>query len=140
MMCKTRSTLLALALFVFAGIGQAADTGPGLVIQVSDNNPTVWHQALNVAEQVPANFGAPIAVQIVAFGHGMHMLRLESVVGARLQQAAAKGIALKACGTTMQKQNITESDLYPSAKIEVVPAGAVEIIKKQRAGWNYLRP
>lgn len=137
---KIRNTLLSLAWLVSAGVVQAADTGPGLVIQVSENNPTLWNQALNVAEQVPVKYGAPIPVEIVAFGYGMHMLRFESAVGPRLQEAAAKGIAIKACGTTMQKQKMTESDLYPSAKIEVVPAGAVEIIKKQRAGWNYLLP
>lgn len=118
---------------------RAADS-PSLVIQVSDNNPATWNQALNVTENVPANFDGPIRVELVAFGQGLHMLRFESEVGPRLKKAAANGVMLRACGVTMSKMKLTPADLYQHAAIKVVPAGAVEIIKRQQQGWLYLRP
>ena len=110
------------------------------MIQVSDGNPSTWNQALNVAENVPAIYGAPISVEIVAFGQGMHMLKFDSEVGNRLKKAAANGVAIRACGVTMGKMKLAEKDLYPDAAIKIVPAGVVEIIRKQQEGWYAIRP
>ena len=49
-------------------------------------------------------------------------------------------MAITAYGATMGKMKLAEKDLYPDAAIMVVPAGVVEIIRKQQAGWFHLRP
>lgn len=113
---------------------------PALVLQVSENDPAVWNQALNVAANVPADFGEPIAIEIVAFGPGLQMLKLDSEVGSRLKQAAASGVMFKACGNTMRKMKLGPGDLYPDARIQVVPSGVAEIVAKERQGWSYVKP
>ena len=144
-MCRIKtvfcSVITALALLGLVSCASVAKEGKeGLVIQVSDNSPSTWNQALNVAENVPANYGAPLDVEIVVFGQGMHMLKYDSEVGARLKKAAAGGVALRACGVTMGKMKLAEKDLYPEAGIRVVPAGVVEIMRKQKEGWYVIHP
>lgn len=145
MTCRSRLTLLWMGalLAITATLPphalRAADS-PGVVLQVSDSNPATWNQALNVAENVQQRYGRPVQVELVAFGQGLHMLRFESEVGARLKKAAVNGVALRACGTTMGKMKLTPKDLYQEAGIQVVPAGAVQIIHRQEMGWAYVRP
>ena len=79
-------------------------------------------------------------MEIVAFNQGLNMLKFDSEVGNRLKKAFAKGVALRACGVTMGKMKLAEKDLYPEAGIRVVPAGVVEIMRKQKEGWYVIHP
>ena len=115
----------------------------GIVIQVSDDNPRTWNLALNTAEQMTielAKENVKAEVEIIAFGPGINMLKFDSVVGSRLTKVARNGVALIACGNSMRNFKLPENELYPDANIKVVLAGAVEIMKKQQAGWFHLRP
>ena len=115
----------------------------GIVIQVSDDNPRTWNLALNTAEQMPvelAKENIKAEVEIVAFGPGINMLKFDSVVGSRLTKVARNGVALIACGNSMLNFKLPEKELYPDAGIKVIPAGAVEIMRKQQAGWFHFRP
>lgn len=135
-----RTGLVVLTFLGLTACASAPMKKEGLVLQVSDNNPATWIQAINTAQNIPTVYGAPLEVEIVAFGAGLNMLKYDSEVGDRLKTAAAKGIAIKACGMTMKMMKLTEGDLYPDAGIKVVPSGGIEIMKKQQAGWSYLRP
>ncbi len=135
-----RTGTVVLAFLGLVACASAPREKEGIVIQVSDNNPATWNQALNVAENVPTHYGVPLDVEVVAFGAGLNMLKYDSEVGHRLKTAAAKGVAIKACGVTMGKMKLKEKDLYPDASIGVVPAGVVEIMKKQKEGWYHIRP
>jgi len=118
-------------------------TKNGIVIQVSDDNPRTWNLALNTAEQIPielAKENVKAEVEIVAFGPGINMLKFDSVVGSRLTKVARNGVALIACGNSMLNFKLPEKELYPDADIKVVLAGAVEIMRKQQAGWFHIRP
>jgi hypothetical protein len=111
----------------------------GLVLQVTDNNPAVWHIVLNAARQISAEVGKDnIAIEIVAFGPGIHMLKLDSEVGNRMAEAHRSGVDIIACGNTMKGMKLSDKDLHPSAR--VVKAGAVEILQKHQTGWTIIRP
>lgn len=139
-------THAALAVCLLSGVAggtapvSAADQGKvGVVIQVSENNPAVWNLALNNAKNVQQELGKDnVNIEIVAYGPGLNMLKLESEVGPRLKEAEAGGVAIRACGNTMKAQKLTEGDLHPSAK--VVKAGVIEIMDKQKEGWAYIKP
>jgi uncharacterized protein len=71
--------LLALAFPVFSQDKQK------VVFQVSDNDPAKWNLALNNARNVQADLGkGNVEIEIVAYGPGLAMLRMESPVSARL--------------------------------------------------------
>ncbi|MGB9094647.1 MAG: DsrE family protein [Gallionella sp.] len=110
-----------------------------LVIQVSDADAGKWNLALNNAKNVQQAFGAKkVAIEIVAFGPGIGMLKMDSVVGNRVADAKKDGIAIVACQNTMRNMKLTEADMLPNTSY--VPSGVVEIIKKEQHGYSYIRP
>jgi intracellular sulfur oxidation DsrE/DsrF family protein len=113
----------------------------GIVIQVSDNDPAKWNLALNNAKNLQDDVGAAnvdIEIEIVAYGPGISMLKLESPTGSRIADAAKAGVKVTACENTMRGQKLTKDDMLTG--ISYVPAGVTEIMKKQHEGWAYLRP
>ena len=111
----------------------------GIVIQVSDNDPAKWNLALNNAKNLQDDVGAAnVEIEIVAYGPGISMLKLESPTGSRIADAAKAGVKVTACENTMRGQKLTKDDML--AGISYVPAGVTEIMKKQHEGWAYLRP
>jgi intracellular sulfur oxidation DsrE/DsrF family protein len=74
----------------------------------------------------------------VAYGPGLNMLKADSKVAPRLAQALDGSIGLMACENTMRNTKTTKTDMY--AGISYVDAGVVHIMKRQREGWNYIRP
>ncbi len=141
--------VLALAL-AFAGVATsyATETGaPGtstakknrLVIQVSDADSGKWNLALNNANNVQKDLGAAnTEIEIVAYGPGIGMLKADSVVGNRVNDAVASGVKVVACENTMHAQKLAKSDMLGS--VGYVDAGVVELMQKQQQGWAYLRP
>jgi intracellular sulfur oxidation DsrE/DsrF family protein len=110
-----------------------------VVIQVSDNDPAKWNLALNNARNIQKDLGADnVDVEIVAYGPGIAMLEAESPVAHRIDEAIAAQTKIVACENTMAAQKLGRSDMLPA--VGYVPAGVVELIKRQREGWAYLRP
>jgi intracellular sulfur oxidation DsrE/DsrF family protein len=55
----------------------------------------------------------------------------------RLKEAADKGVILAACQNTMRAMNVKTEDLFPFAV--QVDAGVAELVRKQEAGWAYIK-
>lgn len=131
------------ALFLIAaGAQTTGDSGPKrhrIVIQVSDSDPAKWNLALNNAKNLQDDVGAAnVDIEIVAYGPGIGMLKLESPSGARIADAMKANVKVLACENTMRGQKLTKDDMLPG--ISYVPAGVTEIMKRQGEGWAYLRP
>ena len=110
-----------------------------IVIQVSDNDPAKWNLALNNAKNLQDDVGAAnVDIEIVAYGPGIAMLKLESPAAMRITEAMNAKVKVLACENTMRGQKLTKDDMLPA--IGYVPAGVTEIMKKQGEGWAYLRP
>ena len=110
-----------------------------VVMQVSDNDPAKWNLALNNARNLQADLGANnVQIEIVAYGPGISMLKSDSVVGNRIDEALSSGVRIEACENTMRGQKLAKSDMLNG--IGYVGAGVVEIMQKQQQGWAYLRP
>jgi intracellular sulfur oxidation DsrE/DsrF family protein len=110
-----------------------------VVIQISDNDPVKWNLALNNAKNLQEDVGPNnVDIEIVAYGPGIGMLKLESPTGARIAEAMKANVKVLACENTMRGQKLTRDDMLTG--ISYVPAGVTEIIKKQSEGWAYLRP
>lgn len=131
------ATVLALST---GGTATAADKKPhNLVFHVTDNDPAKWNQILNNAKNVQQALGKDkVAIEVVANGPGLNMFKLESEVANRMTEAHKEGVVLAACGTTMKAMKVAQKDLH--AGVKVVPAGIVEIMQKQEAGWTYVKP
>ena len=110
-----------------------------VVLQVSDNDPAKWNLALNNAKNIQVDLGAAnVAVEIVAYGPGINMLKMDSAVGGRVDQALSDGVKVVACENTMRNAKLAKGDMLN--KVGYVPSGVVELMQKQQQGWSYLRP
>lgn len=70
-----------------AGTDRAATGGTKerIVIQVSDEDPRTWNQALNVAANLQAAYGDGNGdIELVSFGRGIGMLKAEALVANRV--------------------------------------------------------
>jgi uncharacterized protein len=141
----------AIAIAALAGVGflsatvlhaqaqQAAPQRARVVIQVSDADTGKWNLALNNAKNIQTDLGAAnVDVEIVTYGPGIGMLKLDSAVGGRIDEATAAGVKVIACENTMRGQKLTRADMLNG--IGYVPAGVVELMSRQQQGWAYIRP
>lgn len=121
------------------GAGATGQKHHKVVIQVSDNDPAKWNLVLNNAKNLQDDVGAAnVDVEIVAYGPGIGMLKLDAPVSNRVGDAVKGGVKVSACENTMRGQKLTKEDMNPA--VGYVPSGAAEIMIKQGEGWAYLRP
>ena len=131
------------------GAGVAADTAARpaaisgarhkVIFQVSDNDPRKWNLALNNVKNVQEDLGkSNVEIELVAYGPGLPMLKLDSEVASRVSDALAHGVKILACENTMTNTKTTRADMLPN--IGYVKAGVVELMEKQQQGWAYIRP
>lgn len=141
-MNRALTAIIACCACIFAVPASAADPAAKpmrVVIQISENQPAVWNLALNNIRNVQKELGAKnIEVELVAYGPGLAIIRDDSLVANRVQEAMATGVRFVACRNTMQNQKITEAQMLPG--ISYAQAGVIEIITKQMEGYAYLRP
>jgi intracellular sulfur oxidation DsrE/DsrF family protein len=142
--------LLIAALFLMPLAGMAADSKQHRVaIQVNQNDPQVMNLALNNATNVIEYYRAKnedVAVDIVTFGPGLHMLRDDTSPVKdrikRLKELAFPGkIQFSACNNT--KQNMEKAEGKAVSIISdatLVPSGVVQLMELQEQGWSYIRP
>ena len=118
-----------------------------LVLQVNVNDPATMNLVLNNATNVAQYYkdlGEKVAIEVVTFGPGLHMLRDDtSPVKARIKtiKESMPAISFKACGNTqenMHKVENKEIPLIPEAT--VVKSGIVRVMELQEQGWTYVKP
>ncbi|HET7594906.1 MAG TPA: DsrE family protein [Stellaceae bacterium] len=126
---------------------ESGGSGHRLVLQVDTNDALAMNLALNnatAAKEFYSSRHEPIAIEIVAYGPGLHMLRADtSPIKARLAafHRSMPDVRLSACNNTLQGMETAEGkkvDLMPEATI--VPSGVVRLMELQEQGWSYVRP
>ena len=159
---------IALAAFGFAGcltilsaqaqvaIETAAQTKiaqaePGaankVAIQVNQNDKAVMDLALNNAKNVVDYYkskGETVAVEIVTYGPGLHMLRSDtSPVKERIAVMSLENSNVKfiACGNTQANQSKAENKaVVLISEATVTPSGVVRLMELQKQGYAYIKP
>ncbi len=129
--------------------GEAAPAAAAhrLALHVDRNDAQVMNIALGNAGNAAAYFaarGETLAIELVAYGPGLHMLRADSSpVKERIAETHEKlpQMVFSACNNTlqaMQRAEHKEIPLLPQARI--VPAGIVRLIELQEQGFRYVKP
>jgi uncharacterized protein len=130
---------LVLATTMAASSAWAAGAQDRMVIQVSDGDPKKWNLALNNARNAFKDLGKDnVQIEIVAYGPGIGMLKMDAVTAGRVEEAIKSGISIVACENTMTAQKLVKDDMNES--ISYVPAGVVQLMRRQQDGWAYIRP
>lgn len=127
------------ALAAQPSFAQTATAKNKLVFQVSDADPQKWNLTLNNVRNVIDDLGQDnVELEVVVYGPGIGMLKGDSPVGKRVADALKGGVKVVACENTMKGQHLVYADMLPD--IGYVPAGVVELMKKQQQGYAYIRP
>jgi intracellular sulfur oxidation DsrE/DsrF family protein len=134
----TQSLCLAAA---SAAVGSAQATPQGgpfkAVFQVSDADPQKWNLTLNNAKNALADLGPDTQIEIVVFGPGIGLAKAGSEVAQRVTEVIGAGVKLAVCQNTMRGMHLESKDIHPQAGY--VPSGVGELIRKQAAGYAYIR-
>ena len=79
---------------------------------------------LNLRTAIPTGTTATLPINICSNGVALPLME--------------KGLKIRLCRNALNDNNLTEADLWPG--VEVVPAGLVEIVRLQQAGFAYIKP
>lgn len=133
------SRLLASAMLALWGLVSCARPAEHrIVFELTSDEPQAWSSILNNVENAQKALGHA-TIEVVAHGRGLDMLRAEknAEVLERLSALASRGVIFAACQNTMKKQGVTQAMLSPF--VTTVDSGVAEVVRKQEAGWSYLR-
>jgi intracellular sulfur oxidation DsrE/DsrF family protein len=128
-------------------IEKSPETNHKLALHVDVNDPEVMKLALNNARnahELYTEWGENVAIEIVAYSQGFHMLREDtSPVKEEIKALRAKvpQVAFGACNNTkkgMEKREGKTIALIPEATL--VPAGVVRLVELQELGYKYVKP
>lgn len=116
-----------------------------MAIHVDENDPKVMNMALNNAQNVEKYYeaqGDDVIVEVVAYGPGLNMFKLDSPVAARIEAMSLdESYAFSACGNTHRKMSEKAGkDVALLDGATIVPSGVVRLIELQREGYAYIRP
>ncbi len=132
-------TALILALALTAPSQTPQTRRHQVVLQMNVDNLDSWNQLFANIQNIQAVFGADkIQIEVVAYGKGLSLLlKTNSAFEERMKRAIDSGVILAACQNTMRIRKVTTEDLFPFAA--QVDSGVAELIRKQEAGWSYVR-
>ena len=144
--------LVAAVLALAAGLASAAGAVPAAtataatpadgrehaIFAVSDDDAKRWNLTLGNIGNAIEGIGADAAdIELVVYGPGIAMLKKDSPVAEKIAAAQKRGVRVYACQNSMRGFNLQPTDLAPG--VGVVPSGVVELIRRQHAGYAYVR-
>jgi len=135
---------LLVACSAVAGTARAADAVAAApareqaIFAVSDADPAKWSLTLgNIANALDAIGADKADIELVVYGPGITMLKKDAAVADRIAALAGRGVRIVACQNSMRGFSIEAADLVPG--VGVVPSGVVELIRREHAGYAYVR-
>lgn len=129
----------------FAQIDPASDKAFAehhIVLQLSDKEPQKESEVLNVAYNLLKAYGPDkIAIEVVAFGPGIDLLRAENTNRKRVDSLIAQGVRFNVCGNTLDtigRETGKRPAVNPNA-IEV-KVGVGYLLTLAEKGYTIVRP
>ncbi len=108
-----------------------------IVIQLTSGDTAVQHSVVKQIKNLLT--GAPKSqIEVVCHNQGISFLVTAKTLQAeKVRELKARGVVFAACENTLRDRKIKREDLLPEAT--TVPSGVLEIVKKQRKKWAYLK-
>ena len=109
-----------------------------VVVGVTAPGMQVYQVVLGNVENIRKDFAPePVEVEIVCYASGIDMLLKNPRLAKRMEKLSKEGVTFAACANTVKARKIPASSMYKFVRI--VPSGAAEVVRKQEAGWSYLK-
>lgn len=138
-MKKTLLSLLFLTLAVALVAVSQTRHKHQVVIELNSPGPDAWQQLMgNIANIKTAFAPDDVEIEVVALGKGLSiLLKTNAEYEERLKKFSEQGVVLAACQNSMRLRKVKTEDLFPFAA--QVDSGVAEVIRKQEAGWTYIK-
>ena len=137
-MLKKVTLLCLCALFCVGLSAQTAPHAHRVIFVVTSPDQDDWGTAMVLADHFMAGVKPePTEVEVLAYGPGISILAKGAPTTKELAELNAKGVHFMACETAMRAHKIAKADLLPG--VTSVPSGVVELVRKQEAGWSYVK-
>jgi len=143
MLKRFATHLLLCALFTFATsraplFAESPTPTHHVIFVVTSPDHDDWQTAMILADHFLAGVKPePSDVEILAYGPGIELLKQGSPSVQPLADLEKLGVHFVACETAMRAHHIAKADLLPG--VSSVPSGVVELVRKQEAGWSYVK-
>ncbi len=138
-----RLRVLIVILFVLALLSpsplRAQTPRHRVVVEVVTVLSDGWAFALSNVETLQREFGpSNIEIEVVVHGPALSMLhKTDTDFAARIQRLSEHGVRFVASRRTMRDKRLTSADMFPF--VSLVDSGVGEIVRKQEAGWTYIK-
>lgn len=113
-----------------------------LVLQLSDRDPHKQALVLSVANNLLKFYGPDlVAIEVVAFGPGIDLLRKDSPNRAGVDSLITQGVRFDICMNTVETVE-RETGQRPALNDKAIPveAGVAQLLKLAEAGFTIVRP
>jgi intracellular sulfur oxidation DsrE/DsrF family protein len=113
-----------------------------VALQLSDKDAKKQTEVLNVANNLLKAYGPDkVAVEVVAFGPGIDLLRAENINRARVDSLVSQGVRFNICGNTLdtiERESGKRPKVNPHA-VEV-KVGVGYLLTLAEKGYTIVRP
>ncbi len=134
----TVTIALAFGLFFFLLPMQAQTKAHRVLFTMTSSEEADWQLTVNnIRNLISGMAPETVEIEVVAYGSGIAFLKKDGAEAAEIQKLESLHVHFVACGNAMRKQHLEVSDLVAGS--EVVPAGIVEVVRKQEQGWTYIK-
>ncbi len=130
---------LLIGSLVLISAAATAQTRHRVVVDLFSGGRLSFESTLGNVANLKRAFGEePLEVEIVCYGPGIDLvLSHDNPLARQVKKLHDDGVAFAACRNTLLKRKIATQRIFPF--VRVVDAGIAEVVRKEEAGWSYVR-
>lgn len=109
-----------------------------VVFDITNNEPAIQQRMINLVKEI-ISADPDAKVEVVFYGNSIAVVdkNKSAVIDDISKLSENKQVQFRACAVAMKKHNLDESGLVSG--VQTVPDGIYEIVKKQAAGYGYIK-
>ena len=130
--------VIALVLLVYNSSASCQNVPYNVVFDITNNEPAIQQRMIVLIKEIIS--ASPDAkVEVVFYGNSIAVIdKNKSAVSDDISKLSEnKQVQFRACAVAMKKHDLDETGLVRG--VETVPDGIYEIVKKQAAGYGYIK-
>ena len=109
-----------------------------VVFVITSGTAEDWQRTMTLADHFIAGVKPDATdVEVLAYGPGIGILAKGVATASQMPDLEKQGVKFVACQNAMRSAHLTQSDLLPG--VVSVPSGVVELVRKQEAGFSYVK-
>ncbi len=130
--------VIAAALFLYNSSAFCQKVPYNVVFDITNNEPAIQQRMIVLVKEI-ISADANAKVEVVFYGNSIAVIdKNKSAVADDISKLSEnKQVQFRACAIAMKKHDLDESGLVSG--VQTVPDGIYEIVKKQAAGYGYIK-